>query len=589
MTIYYPKWDLTKGTSTINYDVSGYYFYLPAFFVYKDVKQLKWKDEIFKKYRPTSDFQQAYKHSSGNYVMKHSIGQAIAYFPFFLLGHQYASASEKHPVNGFSAPYQFAIFYGSLVIALIGLVFIRKVLLTYFDDLTTALTLVSLVLGTNWLIYSTFSGAMTHNYLFTLYALLIYITIKFYSNPSYTKAFLIGTLIGWAALIRPTEILTALVPLLWHPANTNASYFTSKLKFIKLNWPKVFVACVTTLLMGSIQLIYWKYATGDWIVYTYQDQGFNFKDPYFEEFLFSYKTGWLIYTPIMVFSFVGFYYLYKYQKSLLPVSLIFSLLFIYISAAWEIWDYGGSLGQRTMVQAYAILILPFAAFIKKLTRTTLILRSLIFAVLILFCIYNLWLSHQSSKGHVFKAGQMTKAYYWKTLFTFSENEKHLSLLDNPDLFESLPSNRKVIYQNDFETLADEKITEKNPITGQKSIVLNGKNQIFSIVIDAVINEPKEWMRVKADFRTTQPQRLTWAMSRMEVKFYSNGRETYRAFIRVSRFLKVEKIKSLELDIDLEAKEFDALEIIFNNGQNQHQLFIDNLSIETFDSNKKRES
>ena len=31
------------------------------------------------------------------------------------------------------------------------------------------------------------------------------------------------------------------------------------------------------------------------------------------------------------------------------------LLFIYIAFAWDIWWYGGSLGQRSMVQAYAVL------------------------------------------------------------------------------------------------------------------------------------------------------------------------------------------------------------------------------------------
>jgi len=37
---YYPKWNKETTEATISWDVSGYYWYLPAFLIYDDLKQI---------------------------------------------------------------------------------------------------------------------------------------------------------------------------------------------------------------------------------------------------------------------------------------------------------------------------------------------------------------------------------------------------------------------------------------------------------------------------------------------------------------------------------------------------------------------
>ena len=44
--LYYPKWEQPDTEATLSWDVSGYYFYLPAIFIYQDLKQLSFKDQI---------------------------------------------------------------------------------------------------------------------------------------------------------------------------------------------------------------------------------------------------------------------------------------------------------------------------------------------------------------------------------------------------------------------------------------------------------------------------------------------------------------------------------------------------------------
>src|SRR5690606_1003927 len=204
----YPKWQKERTEATLSWDVSGYYMYLPALFIYKDIKQCTFKDSIIQKYSPTPDFQQAFRHEkSGNYVMKYSSGQAIIMLPFFVIAHTWASISNTYPNDGFSYPYQVSIGVGMFLLALLGLYFLRKILLLYFSDKVTAITLLLLVIGTNYLNYSSIDQALTHNALFTIYVLIIWNTIAFYKNHKIRFLIYSGLLCGLATLIRPTEII----------------------------------------------------------------------------------------------------------------------------------------------------------------------------------------------------------------------------------------------------------------------------------------------------------------------------------------------------------------------------------------------
>ena len=91
----YPKWTKTQAEATISYDVSGYYMYLPAVFIYHDLKNFSYKKTVLAKYKPTPNNNQAFQHESGNFVMKYSMGQAISFSPFFFVAHLWASVSSR--------------------------------------------------------------------------------------------------------------------------------------------------------------------------------------------------------------------------------------------------------------------------------------------------------------------------------------------------------------------------------------------------------------------------------------------------------------------------------------------------------------
>lgn len=573
--IYYPKWEKQGTEATISWDVSGYYMYLPAFMIYNDARKCSFKDSVIKKYYPTPDFQQAFKHASGNYVMKYSSGQAIMMLPFFLAGHLFAKIS-SHPADGFSYPYQLAIGLGMLIYAFIGLWYLRKILLTYFSDTVTAITIAAIVLASNYFNYAAIDGAMTHNTLFTIYTLLLYVTIRFTQHASFIKAIAIGGLCGLAALIRPTEVIAVLIPVLW-----GVQSFKELTGRIVATWWFYFFMAVAFSLIISIQLLYWKWAAGEWIVYSYQDQGFNFLRPYLWKGIFDFRSGWLIYSPILFLVFPGFYYLYRQQKKIFPAVFLFSVLFIYICFSWDQWWYGGSLGARAMVQCYPVLAFAVAAFVQRITEAKEWMRISFAAFFSLCMYYNFWLTDQAHKGGLYKAGEMTAAYWQAVLFKQEANRKWDYLLDNNELYKSYPQKVTKVYVNNFENDTSASVTILDSARG-KGLLFSKQDQ-YSHEYKFLVTKPSQkWMRASSDFISAQKEWESWRMVQFCIRLYKNGEVVKHRYLRVHRLLNENETKNIFIDIKIGDIDFDEAGIYWWNPASDKPLIVDNLEVVTFD-------
>jgi hypothetical protein len=605
--LYYPKWKQEGAEATISYDVSGYYMYLPAAFVYQDLKKVGFLGEVFEAYKPSGHPYQAYDHESGNRVMKYSIGQAVIYTPFFLVGHAWASISQAYPADGFSLPYQFSMSMGSLIISFLGLFWLVSLLRVYFRDGVVAVTILLVALGTNYLNYAAIDGAMTHNTVFSLAALLLLTSHRFYVRATLSRAAIIGACLGFMALTRPTEITAALIPLLWGLNLTQKGAIAERLKFFGEHYGKLLIAAAITLAIGFIQLAYWKYVTGDWIVYSYQDQGFDWFKAHIAQGLYSYKAGWLVYTPLMVFSLIGFIPLFRRKTVLFPALFLHSIIFIYVAFAWSVWWYGGSLGQRTMVQQYAVLSFPMAAFIdwlfwarptklasmlsgaevqvqgevEKQGRGPLlrITQAVIAAVMALFIWHNAWFTHQAHRGGLFLTEQMTKTYFWRTLYTFGYNPEDRLTLDNDEFFTAEPSGRETLYFNDLENLSTE-ACGLSPIKGVGSLCLVDEKQNgpgFYLYLDLPAGT---WLRATVDCKINKVRGSKDDHAQMVLSFRRNGEEIKRNLIRMHRVLNHDWRRKVSLDGRVPAGADQAVVSFWNGGKGQPGLVLDDVTIET---------
>lgn len=579
---FYSKWQKPHTEATLSWDVSGYYMYLPAFFIYKDLKQVQFLDKIIKEYKPSPYPGQAFQHESGSMVMKYSMGLAVQYLPFFAIGHGVATLLE-YPADGFSYPYQVAISWGSLLVAFLGLYFLRKNLRTYFSDVTVGLTLLALVLGTNYLEYASITGAMSHNYLFTCYSLLIALSISYHRQPSWWKGLGIGALIGLMALTRPTEIIACLIPLCWGISSIKSQAVAERLQFFRKHSKSVLLAILMCLMVGSLQVLYWKYVSGDWIVYSYQDQGFSWFNPHLYGGLFTFRAGWLVYTPMMVFALIGFVPLWRKHRSIFWAVGSFLLLFIYITFAWDIWWYGGSLGQRAMVQAYAVLAFPLAAFIQWMSSKKL-WKWLLLAIALLFSYYNIWLTYQAHGGGLLVTdGSTTRAYFWKTIGRYNVPLEAVKLLDTNEEFTGKRKKVQLMYEYDFETDTLRHDCGLEAIEGQGSLCLNENRKHSPTYQVALKPQDAEWLRVAVDARIGAKEWNSWNMAQLIVKFKHKNESVKVRKIRIQRLLNNNETKRVYIDTKLPHKTFDHLEVILKNDQSTLPILIDNLRVESYKS------
>ena len=573
---YYPRWQQSGTEATISWDASGYYMYLPALFIYKDIRHCRFQDSILTKYSPTPDFQQAFKHSSGNYVMKYSSGQALMSAPFFFIAHAIARYSHHYPADGFSFPYQLSIAIGMFLITAIGLSVLRNVLRQFFNDLTTALTILLFAFASNYLNYAAVDAAMTHNTLFTLYALVLWNTLRFYEDPTRLRACIIGLLVGLAMLTRPTEIISLLIPVLWKVESVPA--LKSRLQFFLSNRSKAVIAIASAALLYSIQPIYWKCVSGEWFVYSYRNEGFDWLKPHVFNCLLSYRSGWLTYSPVMIFCILGLVPLYQRRQNIFWPILIFSLLFTYLCFAWQTWWYGGSLGQRAMVQAYPVLAFPFAAFMERILKSKLLTKTLV-AIFVCFCIwYNLWLTHQAHRGGLLRAGEMTQAYFWAIFGKNSVDPRTETLLDNEALFQGNPRTSIVIYGNNF----SQRKHSNKVYSGDDGMLELTKNTPFSEEFRFKLYAfGQKWIRASADFYTPHKEWEVWRMPQFVMKFYRNQKVIKSAQIRVSRIMNEGERKNIWLDVLIPQKEFDEISVVFWNAESGKPVYIDNLKVICF--------
>ncbi|PKP53103.1 MAG: hypothetical protein CVT92_05900 [Bacteroidetes bacterium HGW-Bacteroidetes-1] len=406
------------------HDVIAYYGYLPATFIYKDLS-FSFVDENPEFFAGRISAQ---KTPDGGVYQKMTMGLAFLYLPFFLIGHLNATITGA-PITGFSEPYMFWLLFSSLVYATMGLLVLRKIMLKFFSDKLTAIVLLAIVAGTNLFYYITLEAAMSHAYNFFLFNLFIWLTIKWYEKPSNTTSICLGLVFGLIGLIRPTNGLILIFFVLYNISTFN--HLSSRLRLYLNQWKMISIMIVMALLIVIPQFIFWKINTGSWLFYTYGDEGFFFGNPQIIRGLMSYRKGWLLYTPLMIFSLAGIFTLRKRLPSFFLPTLVFMLANIYVIFSWWDWTYGGSFGSRPMIDSYGLMALSLAAITDSTTRLKEKAVQFMKAVIVVMIFFNIvqMLKYKYNSIHY---AFMTKEAYWHSFARLSGDAEFYDLLKPMD-------------------------------------------------------------------------------------------------------------------------------------------------------------
>lgn len=415
-----------KSKDVITHDIMNYNSYLPALFYEKDLLLSFLADTINQNiesrlYSPNHTPQ-------GKPVIKMSMGMAITYFPFFILAHIYSKIFD-YPANGFSEPYHFAILFSSLFYYLIGLLFLWKILRYYFSEAISSLTLICLTFGTNVFAYLTLGAGMAHPINFSLTAIFLFYTLQWHQHPGIRTAVLIGCVGGFLTLVRPINILVFIFFFLYDIKSL--AEVTAKIKWLNSYKFHLLTIFLFVFLIFTPQLIYWKYVTGQFLFNSYVGEHFYFNKPHIFKALFGFRKGWLIYTPIMLFSLGGFFLLRDELKKFKLALTVFLLVYLYVAFSWWCWWYGGSFGQRGLIDIYPLLAIPFGAFLLKVETQTILVKKCVYSLLTFFILLNLFQTMQA-KYNIIHYDSMTRKNYFEVFFTTTKKPDREKYLKHPD-------------------------------------------------------------------------------------------------------------------------------------------------------------
>jgi hypothetical protein len=422
------KW---RGT-VIEWDAVSYYSWLPATFIEKDLKLSFINDNNAAAYAHQSKYY-ALRLPNGKYMIKGSMGMAVMYAPFFFLAHAIAPHTE-YAADGFSLPYQFAVLFSGLLYFITGLFYLRKTLLLFYSEKITCITLIALYFGTNLLCYTTLQAVMSHQYIFALFSVFTWFSIKWYNSPKLKYSIILGLTFGLIILVRPVNALFFLFFLLY--GIQSIADLKTRIVFLFRKSLHLLLIGLLSFLVFLPQLLYFHYITGNYFFNSYIGEWFYFANPHLAECLVGFRKGWLIYTPMMIFALCGLYFLRKTARPFFIVSLFLVCLYIYVLSSWWCWWYGGSFGWRAMIDLYPLLTLPLAAFFSAVLYQKKI-RSKITGVFIgLFIVLNLFQTIQFHYN-VIHYDSMTKAAYFDSFGKLSRFDCDRTLLKSPDYNKAL--------------------------------------------------------------------------------------------------------------------------------------------------------
>jgi len=328
------------------------------------------------------------------------MGLAALQLPSYFIADQFASwLSYKR--DGFSKPYHIAYLLNALIFIILGVVYLRKLLLIYFNELTVAFVVLVLYVCSN--ISPTFIDAyqLTHLYLFAINAMMLYFFLKFTSTEIKKHLIFSALLFGLSCFIRPTQAIWGIIPLilLWK------KYGRTK----KMLWLVAFFP-IAAILMNVPHVIYWKTIGGKLFMTNLHTEEIVLIDPNFWNFLFSYRKGWLLYTPIFLLLIPGFIHLYRSHRNLFWAFASLVFINIWVLCSWECWWYAASYSSRVMVDSYPLLAIIFGFAFVAVKKNKLFIG--IFSVFIMACCWLNFIQIEQYHKTYLHTSRMSKQQYW---------------------------------------------------------------------------------------------------------------------------------------------------------------------------------
>lgn len=319
------------------------------------------------------------------YVMnKYPIGISISWILPFAFADVVANGISflvpTFPNNGYSDIYQISVGFINVLFVVAGLYVLYNFLNSFFNSNVSLLSILLLLFATNLLYYGSIDVINTHPLSFLLGSIFLAYWWNTRKNRKRREWFLLGFLSGLLAMTRTQDLIFLIIPVV----DLLISIYKLGFKHILSN------ACY--LIFGGFigflpQLFVWYVMYSSFISpYILGGEGFSFLKPHILELFLNTKTGLFIWTPLFIVIIIGYYHLYKKNRTLALYSMILFALQTFLISSWSGWSQGESFGVRMLLSTTPFLALGLGAYIEYVTHR--INNRIILVLFCLFIIFN---------------------------------------------------------------------------------------------------------------------------------------------------------------------------------------------------------
>jgi hypothetical protein len=336
-----------------------------------------------------------FRTPTGHLENHFTIGPAILWSPFLILAHAGVLMARVFGSNvaadGFSAPYRFAMAFGTALYGFLGLFLAFRIAKKFVDERWALLAAVGIWWGSSIPVYMYFNPSWSHAHSAFVVALFFWYWLKTTNGRTWGQWILLGAIGGlmlnvyYANIMLLTLVAMEAVLALRDAIQARRSSTIPGLVGSYILFGVALLFCFLPTLISK-QVVYGSpLETGYVSIHLW-----NWKSPYFLQVLFSANHGLFSWTPLLLLSAIGIFLFWRKAPRVGGPVLCAVLAFYYFIASYPDWAGISSFGNRFFVSLTVFFVIGLAVLLERVASFVSTRKAAAVAASIILACLALW-------------------------------------------------------------------------------------------------------------------------------------------------------------------------------------------------------
>jgi hypothetical protein len=390
-------------------DGVGYYAYARAPLIEHNLdftRDYQFANESFREARCDANGQPKpeYRTSTGHLDNHFTVGPAILWSPFLLVGHAVVMVARtlgSHiSANGFSWPYRYAMAFATGLYGFLGLFLSFRLARKYVGPLWSFAATIAIWWSSSLPAYMYFNPSWSHTHSAFVVALFLWYWDATLEDRSLVQWLVLGVIVGlmldvyYANMMILSVLVVEAGVQYWEIFRSGRSVASS---FLTLFTRHLLFSAVVCVVMLPTFLSRWIVYGGPFKTGYLSIRDFLWNSPVFLDVLFSSNHGLLSWTPLAAFAIIGLlFFAFRFPKIGVPFFSALVGFYLFISY-YPDWAGISSFGNRFFISVTPLFILGLAYLLERIashferSRAALPVSA---GILACFVLWNLGLIYQ---------------------------------------------------------------------------------------------------------------------------------------------------------------------------------------------------